>query len=95
MSEFTPNPSAIYLGQPTIWEPSMPATHIPFAARRSCGALYENCEGLGAASIKLNAAVLSGSIAGMQVAIEEISDMASRARVLAATLERQIARLTR
>jgi hypothetical protein len=67
--------------------------HIPFDARRSCGALSENIESLGAASLALNVAVLSGSPAGMQVAIEEIAGMADRARFLAATLERQIARL--
>ena len=68
---------------------------IPFAARRSCGALYENCEGLGAAALRLSEATMEGSADKMRAATEEIGEMASRARVLAATLERQIARLTR
>ena len=70
----------------------MTIPHIPFAARRSCGALYENCEMLGVAALNLNIAVLEGSAVKMQMAAEEISDMASRARFLAAQLERQIAR---
>lgn len=71
----------------------MTPTHIPFSARRSCGALSENLESLGAASIELNAAVLAGSIANMQSATEQIADITSRTRFLAAQLERQIARL--
>lgn len=71
----------------------MTPTHIPFSARRSCGALYENCYGMGAAAVKLDAAVREGSAAKMEACCEEISDMAQRARVLAAQLERQIARL--
>jgi hypothetical protein len=66
-------------------------THIPFDARRSCGALYENCYGLGKAALDLEAAKLEGSAAKMQFAAEAIAEMASRARVLAATLERQLA----
>ena len=73
----------------------MTATHIPFAARRSCGALAENIENLGTASLALNIAVLEGSAAKMQCAIEEIAGMADRAGVLAAMVERQIARLNR
>ena len=66
-------------------------THIPFTARRSCGALYENVHSMGVTVIKLSEAALEGSASKMQFAAEELSDMASRARVLAAALERQLA----
>jgi hypothetical protein len=67
-------------------------THLPVGLALDVGAAYEHAHGIGVAALRLCEAQLAGSATAMQMASQEIAEIAQRIQMTATRIERQLAR---
>ncbi len=70
----------------------MSETRLPFGTARECGMIFENIHSAGMLVLQLREAQLEGSANRMQMVASELAELASRAAVLSAQLERTLAK---